>query len=57
MDENNAGSFIESMDLVMDTLDTPTGSFLPAEIDTVPHTAGDAGGGATRNTPLPQMLC
>ena len=31
MDENNAGSFIEGMELVMDTLDTPTGSFLLLE--------------------------
>jgi molybdopterin/thiamine biosynthesis adenylyltransferase len=31
MDENNAGSFIEGVDLVMDTLDILTGSFLLAE--------------------------
>jgi molybdopterin-synthase adenylyltransferase len=31
MDEDNAGSFIEGMDLVMDALDNLTGSFLLAE--------------------------
>ncbi len=31
MDENNAGSFLEGMDLVLDALDDLTGSFLVAE--------------------------